>query len=92
MTTHKFDKEENDLLGSYERGEWKSIPTLKDELQNYRAYAANTIAQNKLIGINLSPDDFQKIQDKAQEKGLPYQTFIADIVHQFVAGRLVEQS
>jgi len=44
------------------------------------------------MSIGLSPDDFVEIQQKAMEKGISYQTLIANIVHQFAAGRLVENS
>jgi len=91
MVPHEFDVEEQELLASYEREEWESIPKLEEEVQHYRAYAAATIAKNRLVSIDLSRDDFQEIEQKAREKGIPCQKFIADIVHQFVAGRLVEQ-
>jgi len=92
MTPHKFDPEEKELLESYERGEWESIATLEGELQHYQSYAAATIRKNRLVTIDLPPEDFEEIQRKALEKGIPYQTFIANIVHHFVSGRLVEQS
>jgi hypothetical protein len=31
------------------------------------------------------------IQARALEEGLPYQTFIASVLHKYVAGRLVEK-
>jgi predicted DNA binding CopG/RHH family protein len=92
MTPHEHIVEEQDLLESYERGEWQSIPKLEEELQSYRAYATVTLAKNKLVGINLSPEDFQEIQNKARERGVPYQQLISDILHRFASGRLVEPS
>jgi len=91
MTPHEFDVEEQEMLASYEGEEWESIPNLEEELQHYRAYAATTIAKNRLVSIDLSRDDFHEIEQKALEKGISYQKLIADIIHQFVAGRLVEQ-
>jgi len=92
MKPSKLDREEQELLSSYERGEWQSIPTVKDEIQKYRAYAAATMKKNRLVSIDLSPEDFEEIQQKAQEQGIPYHALIAKIVHEFVAGHLVEQS
>ena len=91
MTPREFDTEEQEVLASFERGEWKSIPTLAEELQHYQAYAAATIGTNRLISIDLSPDDLQEVQQKARAQGVPYQKLIADIIHKFVAGRLIEQ-
>ena len=92
MKPQEFDVDEQELLESYEREEWRPIANLQDELQRYRAYAAATIQKNRLVSIGLSPEDFVEIQQKAMEKGIPYQTLIANIVHQFAAGRLVENS
>lgn len=92
MKPQEFDVDEQELLESYEREEWRPIANLQDELQRYRAYAAATIQKNRLVSIGLSPEDFIEIQQKAMEKGIPYQTLIANIVHQFAAGRLVENS
>ena len=38
------------------------------------------------------PDDLKAIQQKATEAGISYQTLIANIVHGFVSGNLVEKS
>jgi predicted DNA binding CopG/RHH family protein len=64
----------------------------KEELQHYKTYAGSTLRKNELVGIDLSPEDFEKIQQQAVEMGISYEALIANIVHQFVAGRLVEQS
>lgn len=91
MKPTKLDNEEQELLSSYERDEWQSIPSVKEEIQKYQAYAAGTMKKNRLISIDLSSEDFKEIQHKAKEKGIPYQTLIAKIVHEFVAGHLIEQ-
>jgi predicted DNA binding CopG/RHH family protein len=91
MKPQKFDLDEQELLESYEREEWQPIANLKDELQHYQAHAIATIQKNRLVSIGLSPEDFAGIQRKALERGIPYQTLIANVVHQFAAGRLVEQ-
>ncbi|MGH7596214.1 MAG: antitoxin [bacterium] len=91
MKPQEFDLEEQELLESYERDEWKHIANLQEELQHYQAYAAATIRRNRLVSINLSPEDFEEIQQKAMEKGISYQALLSNIVHQFAAGRLVEQ-
>ncbi|MCI0614004.1 antitoxin [bacterium] len=92
MKPQEFDLEEQELLESYERDEWKPVVNLQEELQQYQVYAAATIKRNRLVSIDLSPEDFAEIQQKAIEKGIPYQTLISNIVHQFAAGRLVEQA
>jgi len=92
MTTHEIDVEEQDFLESYERGEWQPIAKLEEELQHYQAFATATIQKNRLVAIDLPANDLAEIRQKALEKGIPYQTLIAKIVHEFVSGRLVEQA
>lgn len=89
---HKLHFNDQEVLESYECEKWRPIANLKDELQRYQSYAMATIQKNRLVSIGLSPEDFVEIQQKALEKGIPYQTLIANIVHQFAAGQLVEQA
>lgn len=80
---YELDKEEQELLDSVERGEWKSVPNLKKEMARLRAAARVTLARNKNINIRLSELDLIKLKGKAAEQGLPYQTLVASIIHQF---------
>ena len=43
MNKIKLDREEKELLNSFERGEWESSSGLKKELQKHREYAAKTL-------------------------------------------------
>lgn len=85
----KLDAEEQEIVESYERGEWHSIAT-PEELRRYQAQAAVTLPDRGQVSISLSPEDLAAIQKKASEEGLPYQTLIANIVHRFIEGRLME--
>ena len=81
---------EDDVLTSYESGEWKSVTNLDDEIARYASSAAATLTKDKRINIRLSSRDLEDIQMRAAEEGLPYQTLIASIVHKYASGRLVE--
>ena len=89
--TQPLESDEQEILTSYEQGEWQSVKTLREDLHQYQAYAATTLAQSGQISIALSEEDLKAIQRKALESGMPYQKLIADIVHQFVTGRLIER-
>ncbi len=80
---YELDKEEKELLESYERGEWKSVPNLKKEMARFRESARLTLARSKNINIRLSERDLMKLKGKAAEQGLPYQTLVASIIHQY---------
>lgn len=87
----KLDTEERELLDSYERGEWHSISPLQEKLQQYQAYATAALEAAGLVSIALPKEDLKAIRRKAAEAGVSYQTLIADILHQFVVGHLVEK-
>lgn len=90
--TQPLETDEQEILNSYEQGEWQSVRTLREDLREYQAYAAATLAQSGQVSIALSDEDLKAIQHKALETGVPYQKLIADIVHQFATGRLIERS
>ena len=76
-----IDKEEEDLLESYGKGEWKAI-----EKKNQKVYveaARESISKNKRINIRLTSKDYHDIQVKAIEEGIPYQTLISSIIHKY---------
>jgi predicted DNA binding CopG/RHH family protein len=87
-----FDNEERDLIAAFERDEWQSVPNLAQELEGYRQYATATIARNRSLHIRLAADDFERLQHQAQAAGLSRETLIEQIVHQYIAGELVERA
>ena len=60
-------KYEEDILASFEKGEWRSVPDLKDEIKRYAASAAATLSKDKRINIRLSSRDLEDIQMRAAE-------------------------
>lgn len=84
----KLDKNEKELLASFERGEWKSVKGLPDAKKHFRETARETLRKDKRINIRLSQKDLEGIQAKAARDGMPYQTLISSIIHKFVVGNL----
>lgn len=85
----KLDAEEKSILASYERGEWKSVPNLREEKAKAQRYASATLKKNKRVNIRISEKDLYQLQMKALEEGVPYQTLMASVLHKFVNGRLI---
>lgn len=81
---------EEDILTSFEKGEWQSVPNIQDEIARYAASASATLTKDKRINIRLSSRDLEDVQTRAAEEGMPYQTLIASVLHKYVRGRLVE--
>ena len=83
-----LDDEERDIIESVERGEWKSVKNLKNEIKKHQQYARNTLRKDKRVNIRISSRDLEAIQSKAVEDGIPYQTLMGSVLHRFVEGRL----
>jgi predicted DNA binding CopG/RHH family protein len=89
MKNIDLDAEEKDIIESIERGEWKSINNLKNEIKKHQQYAKNTLRKDRRVNIRISSRDLEALQTKAVEDGIPYQTLMGSILHRFIAGRLI---
>jgi len=83
-----LDKEEQELSESVERGEWRSVPNLKEEIRNAKEYASATFAKNQRMNIRISKRDLDALKVKAMEEGIPYQTLAASVLHKYLTSRL----
>lgn len=83
MKYYELDKSEQKLLKDFEKGALKTVKSAKSERARYRQYARRTLNKARNINIRLSDGDLQKIKAIAAEKGLPYQTFISSLIHQY---------
>ena len=86
----KLDQDEKELLESVERGEWKTVANAEDESAFAREAAANFLRKDERITLRLSSSDLERLKQKAAYKGLPYQTFIASVLHEYAAGHFKE--
>ena len=86
----KLDREEKEILESFERGEWRPVPGQKSARKKYSSYAEATFRKDKRVNIRISSKDLEAIQKRAVEEGLPYQTLISSILHKYASGRLTE--
>jgi len=87
----RLDKEEVELLDSYEAGEWRTIEGWEADAERYQEYAQAAFKKDRRINIRISSSDLEEIQKRALEEGIPYQTLIASILHKYVSGWLVER-
>lgn len=90
----KLDKEEQAMSDAIDkaldRGKLKSIKNLKKEMHLAREAAANFQRKNARVTLRLSSGDLERLKQKAAYKGLPYQTFIASVLHEYAAGHFIE--
>lgn len=83
-----LDDEEQDLLNSVERGEWKSVDNLEKEIAKAQEAAANFLRKDTRVNIRISSSDLDRLKRIAAYEGLPYQTLIASILHKYASGHL----
>lgn len=91
MKPIELDKEEQELLDSVERGEWKSVKNLKSEIKRHQQYARNTLKKDRRVNIRVSSKDLEELQTIAVTDGIPYQTLMSSVLHRFVSGLLVDK-
>ena len=85
----KLDKDEQDILDSFEKGEWERVENPTEEIGKHQQYARNTLKKDKRVNIRISSKDLEEIQVAAVRHGIPYQTLMASILHRYVHGGLV---
>lgn len=91
MSKAKLDPEEQELLDSFDRGEWKSVADDEAEKIRHQTYAHNTLRKDRRVNIRISSKDLDELQALAIEYGVPYQTLMSSVLHRYVTGRLVDK-
>jgi predicted DNA binding CopG/RHH family protein len=82
-----IDKDEMELAKSLETEEWVSDLPKKDK-NRYEEYARTSLTKQKRINIRMTERDLKKIQAKAIEEGIPYQSLIAMLIHKYNEGKV----
>ena len=88
----KLSKEEKEIESLYERNALELRKPDEALLHQLTAAAENTFKKDRRINIRLSEHDMVGIQRVAATKGIPYQSLISGLIHQFVEGDLIEKS
>jgi predicted DNA binding CopG/RHH family protein len=88
----KYDKEEKSIVDAYEKGIMKLSKPSKKEIEAIKATANKTLVKDRRITIRLYDHDYQGIQKKAIEMGIPYQTLISGIIHRYIEGDLTSKT
>ena len=83
-----FDKEELEILEAFENETIKHSIDMDEEIALAKASAKAYLSKSKNITLRLSMADLQGIKNKAVETGIPYQTLINALIHQYVSGKV----
>lgn len=81
---NNLNNEEEELLRSVEKGEWKSKPNLAQRKQVVQQYAQEQVNSETHIDIALSANDFERLKSFASKQGINYQVVAKNILHQYL--------
>lgn len=84
--TSSLSPEEKEWLTTFEAGEWKTIDNVDNAKHQAKQAAKNYFQKDARINIRISSSDLISLKQRAAYKGLPYQTLIASILHEYAAG------
>lgn len=87
----QLDQEEQEILKTEETELLKPVADMEQQITLAKEAAKNTLesmTKNKNINIRLNLTDVETIKKKAAQAGLPYQTLIGSILHQYATGKL----
>ena len=85
-----IEKEEKDLIESFERDEWAAAGDRERELARYTSLAKGAERKDRRINIRLSERDLLRLKAIALKEGIPYQTLISSILHKYGTGALTD--
>ena len=83
MRYTKLDNGEKKILEEFESGKFNRVGGVQKEAERYKQQASYTLSKSRNINIRLSERDLRRMKVIAAEKGLPYQTFIGSLLHQY---------
>lgn len=77
----KLDPEEQEIEKAFETGKMHPVPDLAEEKRKLKEAARYTLQKNRNVNLRLSAATIYRIQILALEEGVPYQTYMASILH-----------
>ena len=83
-----LDEQERDIRDAVENDELKPVPDEEGSKERLVQAARAAAAKNRHISIRLSERDLMLLREKALELGMPYQTLIGSILHQYAEGKI----
>ena len=84
----KLSLEEKAIIDYVEGGDAASIDDLETEKKRYTQIARAQMGKKKIISIRLLESDIERIKAKSVSQGLPYQTLITSLIHQYAIGKI----
>lgn len=88
LDAKELEKRENEILADFESGKFKSVENLSEEIESAKSAASGYMKRNARINIRVSQADLTMVKRLAVQEGLPYQTFLASMIHKIASGSI----
>ncbi len=85
-----YDQEELDVLNFIENESPDSVVNVTREITQLKNSVKVKLSKRKSINLRLLENDLEKIKTEAIKAGMPYQTLISSVIHQYVNGHLIK--
>ncbi|NKB65016.1 MAG: antitoxin [Gammaproteobacteria bacterium] len=94
MNTKKYDytAEELELLDYVENQNPESVANVEAEKEKHRQIFIDNATKRKQVSLRLLERDLYQLRTKALLQGVPYQTLISSVIHQYLNGELVSKN
>ncbi len=76
--------DERAIERALENGEFVSVPDREKEIKRAQTIAQNTARKTRAINIRISERDLVRLRAAALREGVPYQTYVASLIHRSV--------
>ena len=83
--------EERDTLESFVSGELRPSTDAAREIEVAREAARNTFNKSRRVNLRVTERDYMLAHTRAREEGVPYQTLLSSVIHEYLSGRLTEK-
>ncbi len=83
-----FDQEELEILEALDNDQLKRSINADEEIALAKKAAKEYLSKSKNVTLRLNMMDLKGVKAKSKELGIPYQTIIGALVHQYVDGKV----
>ncbi len=86
--TAKISAEEKAIIDYVESDLSSSVDNVESEKKRYAKIALTQMNKKKAVSIRLLESDIERIKAKSVNQGMPYQTLITSLIHQYATGKI----
>ncbi len=87
-----YTEDELEVLDYVENQSPKSVPNLETEKARYKQIFTENVSKRKQVSLRILERDLYQLRTKALIQGVPYQTLISSVLHQYINGELVSKN